>query len=119
MMRKVISYKLWIIGLGIFLTHNLALITSNSCYAQPLSSAVLINNAAEYDGKIVSYEGEVIGDIMLRGRYAWLNVNDGNNALGVWLDASLLEGVSLGGSYKTKGDIVEVTGVFRRACLQY
>jgi len=89
------------------------------CFAQPVSSTELINNAREYDGKMVSYEGEVIGDIMARGQSGWVNVNDGKNAIGIWLDASLLKEVSFGGRYKTKGDIIEVAGIFQRACLEH
>lgn len=104
---------------SIFLVYYLLFIASPSCYAQPVSSAELINRAKEYDGRMISYEGEVIGDIMVRGGYAWLNVNDGANAIGVWLDSALLKDVSSGGSYKTKGDIIEVSGVFRRACKEH
>ncbi|MDP2044226.1 MAG: hypothetical protein Q8K15_03545, partial [Candidatus Omnitrophota bacterium] len=57
-------------------------------FAQTLSSTELINNAKQYDGKLVVYTGEVIGDVMPRGGNAWVNINDGNNALGVWMDAS-------------------------------
>ena len=59
------------------------------CYSQPLSSTELINNAKSYDGKTVVYEGEVIGDIMVRGAFAWINVNDGKNAIGIWLEKDL------------------------------
>jgi len=90
-----------------------------NCYAQPISSAELINNARLYDGKIVSYEGEVIGDIMKRGDYAWININDGQNAIGVWINSALIKDISFTGSYKSVGDGIEVTGVFRRACPEH
>ncbi|MDP3731623.1 MAG: DNA-binding protein [Candidatus Omnitrophota bacterium] len=98
---------------------NSSLITHNYCYAQSISSAELINNAKQYDGKAVVYEGEVIGDIMVRGDYAWLNVNDGQNAIGIWLDKNLTKDILYTGSYKFKGDWLEITGVFRRSCLQH
>jgi len=120
-MKKVISYKLWVIGFGIFLflTHHSSLITHNYCYAQSISSAELINNAKLYDGKTVTHEGEVIGDIMLRGEFAWINVNDGQNAIGIWMDKNLTADILYTGSYKSKGDFVEITGVFQRACLEH
>ena len=93
------------------------LVTSG--YAQSISSTELINNAKEYDGKTVVYEGEVIGDIMVRGEFAWINVNDGQNAIGIWLDKNLPADILYTGSYKFKGDWVEVTGVFQRACLEH
>lgn len=89
------------------------------CYAQPISSAELINNAKLYDGKVVNYEGEVIGDIMKRGDYAWINVNDGKNAIGIWINSGLVKDISYTGSYKSVGDGIEVTGVFRRVCPEH
>ena len=89
------------------------------CYAQPLSSTELINNARQYDGKTVTYTGEVIGEIMARGKFCWLNVNDGNNAIGVWIDKNLVKDLTYMGSYKSKGDGVEISGTFHRACLQH
>jgi len=86
------------------------------CYAQTISSTELINNAKLYDGKTVVYEGEVIGDIMMRADFAWMNINDGQNAIGIWVNVSLAKDVSYTGSYKSKGDWVEVTGIFNRAC---
>lgn len=93
--------------------------TLYTCLAQSISSTELINNAKLYDGKTVVYEGEVIGDVMVRGRYAWINVNDGNNALGIWIDKDSTKDITYTGSYKTKGDWTEVTGVFQRACPQH
>jgi hypothetical protein len=89
------------------------------CSAQPISSTELINNARQYDGKTVTYAGEVIADVMKRGDYAWINVNDGANAIGIWIRSSLSKNISFTGSYKFKGDIVEVTGVFHRACPEH
>lgn len=89
------------------------------CFAQPISSSDLINNAKFYDGKNVSYVGEVIGDIMMRGNFAWVNVNDGKNALGIWIDKALLKEITYTGNYRSEGDRVEVTGVFHRACLAH
>ncbi|MCX5703631.1 MAG: DNA-binding protein [Candidatus Omnitrophica bacterium] len=87
--------------------------------AQPVSSTELINNAKLYDGKAVVYEGEVIGDVMARGDYAWVNVNDGKNAIGIWIDASLANDIAYKGSYKAKGDWLEITGILHRACPQH
>jgi len=91
----------------------------SSVFAQPISSTELINNAAQYDGKIVVYEGEVIGDVMARGAYAWVNVNDGRNAIGIWVDRSLLGDIRVTGSYKAKGDRVEVMGTLQRICKEH
>jgi hypothetical protein len=87
-----------------------------NCFAQPVSSVELINNAKLYDGKTVAYEGEVIGDIMVRGDYAWINLNDGVNAIGIWIPKTLIKDILYEGSYKSKGDWLEVTGTFSRSC---
>lgn len=89
------------------------------CYAPPLSSTELINKAKEYDGQSVVYTGEVIGDVMVRGDFAWLNLNDGENAIAIWLDKEAAKEIQFTGSYRAKGDQLEVTGVFHRACIQH
>jgi len=97
----------------------LCLIFPALCFAQSISSTELINSAKEYDGEVVVYEGEVIGDIMMRGDYTWINVNDGENAIGVWLESSLAQDIGHAGSYKSRGDVIEVKGIFQRACSQH
>jgi len=89
------------------------------CYAPPLSSTELINKAKEYDGKSVVYTGEVIGDVMVRGDFVWVNLNDGENAIGIWLDKEAAKEIQFTGSYRAKGDRLEVTGVFHRVCIQH
>jgi hypothetical protein len=89
------------------------------CYAQAPTSLELINNAKQYDGKAVKYQGEVIGDVMARGDHVWLHVNDGIIAIGIWAPKSMVREISFVGDYKNKGDIVEVSGIFHRACLEH
>lgn len=102
----------------LFFAYDLRLMTYN-LFAQSISSTELINNAKLYDGKVVTYEGEVIGDIMVRGDYAWVNLNDGGNAIGIWIYKDLTRDILYTGSYKSKGDWLEVTGVFNRACFKH
>jgi len=89
------------------------------CYAQHISSTELINKAKEYDGKSVVYAGEVIGDVMVRGDFAWINLNDGQNAIGIWLDKELAKEIKFTGSYQAKGDRLEIAGVFHCSCIQH
>ncbi|MDD5059714.1 MAG: DNA-binding protein [Candidatus Omnitrophica bacterium] len=84
-----------------------------------ISSEDLIRNARQYDGKLVVYSGEVIGDVMNRGKFAWVNINDGDNAIGIWMSINLAKEIKITGSYKSRGDILEVTGIFNRACLEH
>jgi hypothetical protein len=88
-------------------------------YAQEVSSIELINNAKQYDNKNVVYRGEVVGDIMRRDRHAWLSINDGYSAIGIWISKELIEDIQYIGSYKAKGDIVEVSGLFNRSCPEH
>jgi len=92
-------------------------IISGSAYA--LSSVELIEKSKEYDQQIVSYRGEVVGEVMKRGSFVWINVNDGLNAIGIWSAVSLVKEIKFGGSYKYRGERVEVTGVLNRACPQH
>jgi len=92
---------------------------SFQCYAQDISSTELIKEARQYDGNTVTYRGEVVGDIMIRGDYAWLNVNDGSNAIGIWIKKKMLRGIIYTGDYKAKGDIIEVSGIFHRSCPEH
>jgi len=90
-----------------------------SVFAQPVSSAELINNAASFDKKEIDYAGEVIGEVMKRGEYAWVNVNDKVNAIGVWAGKNLIQEITRAGNYKTIGDIVSVRGIFHRSCIEH
>jgi hypothetical protein len=56
---------------------------------------------------------------MVRGQYAWINVQDGANALGIWAGKDAIKDIGYTGSYKSKGDWVEVTGIFNRACPEH
>lgn len=91
----------------------------SNCYAQTAMSLDLINNTKQYDGKTVNYKGEVIGDVMIRGDYAWLHVNDGNIAIGIWAPRVMVQDIHYAGNYQKKGDIVEVSGMFHRSCLEH
>ncbi|MDD5131028.1 MAG: DNA-binding protein [Candidatus Omnitrophica bacterium] len=91
----------------------------SNCYAQVYTSLDLLNNAKQYDGKVISYKGEVIGDVMIRGDYAWLHVNDGTIAIGIWIHKTMLQDIRYSGNYHIKGDIVEVSGTFHRSCLEH
>lgn len=97
----------------------LALFASSQASALEVSSAQLLENGTQYEGKEVVYIGEVVGVVMERGEHGWVNVNDGSNAIGVYAPKGLLEKITTTGDYSHKGDIVEVSGVFHRACPEH
>ncbi len=88
--------------------------------AYPLISVTdLIENAKENDLKEVTIEGEIIGDVFYKGDFVWINVSDGINAIGVWIPKELAKGLSHPGDYNHKGDFVQITGNFNRACSEH
>ena len=106
-------------GILFFLALYAVLCTPYPAFAQTISSTELIKNAKHCDGKAVVYVGEVIGDIMVRGEYAWINVHDGNNAIGIWIGKDLTKDILYTGSYKSRGDWVGISGTFQRICSQH
>lgn len=85
-------------------------------HAEPIPSNELIEKAKSFDGKTVIYRGEAVSAVLKRGDHAWVNLNDGINAIGVWCDAPQVVPIKFVGDYKNRGDIVEVVGIFHRAC---
>jgi len=87
--------------------------------SEGVSSNELIDHAKDYDGQSIIYEGEVVGDILYRGEYAWLAVFDGNNTIGCYVTKAQADQVSFVGGYGKKGDTIRVQGVFHRACAEH
>ena len=69
---------------------------------QPVTSTTLIESASKLDGDTVSYSGEVIGDVLYRGDYAWINVSDGANAIGIYIPASEAKKIEYVGRYRCR-----------------
>lgn len=87
--------------------------------AYAVSSAELIENAKEYEGTRISLQGEAIGDIMKRGSYGWINIHDGDSAIGVWAPVGELRKITFTGDYAHNGDTVLVNGTFSQACPEH
>ncbi|HOU09709.1 MAG TPA: hypothetical protein PL044_03700 [Clostridiales bacterium] len=79
----------------------------------------LINKMTYYNGRLVTVEGEAVGETLERGEYAWVNINDGSNAIGIWLTSGDAERISYFGDYKHIGDTVRITGVFSENCSEH
>ena len=79
----------------------------------------LIENAKALDGKEVTVQGEAVGEVMQRGDYSWVNINDTTNAMGIWMKTSDALKVTRYGDYKNTGDTITVTGTFHRACAEH
>ncbi|WMJ22990.1 hypothetical protein RBG61_13530 [Paludicola sp. MB14-C6] len=94
---------------------------SSEVFAQEKATEInaLIENAKQLDNKTVTVEGEAVGEPLERGKYCWVNINDTTNAIGVWVNSEDAKQIKKYGDYKNKGDIIRVTGVFRRACKEH
>jgi hypothetical protein len=101
---------------AVIITSAACCLQTAACAAEPSSSAELIERARELDGKRVIYKGELVTAVLDRGEYSFVNLNDGSNAISVWCPSPALKSVRYAGSYRTKGDTLEVRGVFNRAC---
>jgi hypothetical protein len=95
--------------------------TSQPAYAgsRVFTSTELIAGANAIDGSVVTYKGEIVAAVMNRGEHSWVNLNDGYNAIGIWCKTGSLNDVKTPGNYKNEGDILEVTGIFHRACPEH
>lgn len=79
----------------------------------------LIENISGYDGQQVTVEGEAIGEVLKRSEYAWVNINDGTNAIGIWLKSDDAKKIAYFGDYKHVGDTIRITGTFSRDCKEH
>lgn len=86
------------------------------CRAEVVSIKSLTENPAQYDKQKITVHGEVIGDIMRRGEYTWLNILEDGASLGVWVLSALAEKIKFCGSYAVSGDQVIVNGQFFAKC---
>lgn len=103
--------------------------------ASALSSVELIEHPAQWDGRVIVFTGEAVGEAMLRGDEAWLHLNDDayadgsiaagaepqgyNSGMAVVADAEDAAAITVFGDYRNQGDVVEVSGVFNAACPEH
>lgn len=95
-------------------------------------STALVEDAGDWDGRLVGFTGEAIGEAMRRGPMAWIHLNDdayglavvgaaatlagANSGIAVWVDADDASQINTFGDNRHHGDLVEVTGTFNAAC---
>jgi hypothetical protein len=90
-----------------------------SAAAAPATSTDLIVQARTLDKTVVTYGGEVVGEILDRGAFAWVSIYDGTNALSVWMTKAQARTLSVLGNYKYRGDEIRVRGILHRACPEH
>jgi hypothetical protein len=103
-------------------------------YEAPTSTE-LVESPAEYDGDIITFTGEAIGEVMVRGDMAWLHLNDDayrdrnveegaplggyNSGMAVWIASDQTTAITHFGDHAHEGDVVRVTGTFNAACPEH
>ncbi len=100
---------------------NASPVAANTEQPPVLSTNDLVENSYKWDGKTVSFKGEVLQDLMARADGTWMNLSDGNNvAMGVFVPGSVaMPVITHTEDYRTVGDVVLITGVFHRTCVQH
>lgn len=93
-----------------------------------VASTAVLSCPVAFDGRTITFAGEVIGDVLVRDGGAWVLINDDayalatgplpthrtrsgfNSGLPVWLPDGLHESLSEPGRPGRRGDVVEVVG---------
>lgn len=83
---------------------------------ETISLNELIENSQAYDGKVIQVQGEVLLEAMERDSSAWININDGTNAMGVYMPQESVQAIQHYGDYHTIGDTIHIEAVFNRSC---
>lgn len=99
------------------------------------SSGQLVEQNKKFNGARVTFTGEAIGEVMVRGDYAWIHLNDDaymernveegatlgglNSGMAVWIPAALTKQIDTYGDYKHEGSIVQISGTFNAACKEH
>ena len=105
--------------LSFALVLSACLITSAVAKEEVISINDLVDDTLSYNGQTVTVEGEAIGEMLPRGDCAWVNVNDGTNAIGVWMPLADAKKIGVYGDYHHTGDTLRVTGTFSRDCAEH
>lgn len=94
------------------------LLTLGGNFVAPPSVSIsnLVTQSRSYDGRVITIEGEAIGDLMIRGKDGWVNLSDGSNAIGIYASAEHFGTIKHLGRYEVVGDRARVTGTFYDAC---
>lgn len=99
----------------------------------PVGANDLYDCPQAYDGRLVRYEGEVVGALLDRADGAWAQLNDdayaggvgplpahrefrgGNSGVGVHLPRDLADTVEWVGGPAARGDVLAVTGIYHQS----
>ncbi len=106
MVKKMVAVPIFVLA-----------VTSAHAGYQQVSLEDLITNPDGYDQKVVSFQAEAIGEPLYTESGNWFNVSLDSYNLGVFLKSvNFIEKIKYWGSYKERGDIVEIKGTFYKNC---
>ncbi len=98
-----------------------------------VDSGVLLDCPGRYDGRLVAYEGEVVGAVLERDDGSWVQLNDdpyagelgplpthrqfrgGNAGIGVHLPPAVAGQIASVGAHDHRGDVLAVVGVYHQS----
>ena len=122
-------------GYQIILNPDFAFPTHETPEKTEVNSASLVENANLWNGRIIAFTGEAIGEAMVRGKMAWVHLNDDaymwknieegaqlggyNSGHAVWIPADLAIKIRSFGDFKHEGDVVKIVGIFNAACPEH
>ena len=94
-----------------------ATISSAFAWGATVSIKELLSYPNKFNNKVVRVQGEAIGGVLKAKNAFWINILAGDYNLGVYVDKRLGVGhIKHFGSYKVRGDIVRITGIFHKDC---
>jgi hypothetical protein len=109
--------------------------TKDTPHGVEVNSASLVENASAWNGHTIAFKGEAIGEAMVRGKMAWIHLNDDaymwknieegaqlggyNSGHAIWASADLTMKIRYFGDFKNEGDVVKIVGTFNAACPQH
>jgi hypothetical protein len=104
-----------------FVTLVLLMVQPHSALAEPDTTIVGLTNAGrQLDGQDVTFQGEVVGDILNAEKgYRWLMLQDGGATISVLVAEHEVAKVTHLGRYGQIGTRLEITGEFQVDCPEH
>ncbi len=76
-----------------------------------------LTSPQEFSGQSITIEGEVVGEPLKDPQGVWVNIVSGSKQIGVFSsDKNMVDLITHWGSYRYRGDYLQVKGVFYKDC---
>ena len=110
-----LSFGFWILIATFVFVPTLCANDAHAEAYRVVTAELLLSKPKLLNQQMVVFKGEAIGDIMPRGDYAWVNVQDDTGVMGIWATREQAGAIQYLGDYLHTGDIIKVKGQFWRA----